>query len=73
MKTLAITLPDQLAQEAERAGLLSAESLENLLRERLRMLQKNAPLTDVAEEVSPETMTDEVRAIQQEQHAGRAL
>ncbi|MBK8570192.1 MAG: hypothetical protein IPN81_09595 [Nitrosomonadales bacterium] len=31
-----ITLPDQLAQEAQRAGLLSQSALERLLREQLQ-------------------------------------
>ncbi len=36
MTTVQITLPDQLAQDAERAGLLSSESLEELLRKQLK-------------------------------------
>jgi hypothetical protein len=36
MTTVQITLPDQLAQEAERAGLLSPERVEQMLREQLR-------------------------------------
>jgi hypothetical protein len=36
MKTVQIELPDQLAQEAERAGLLSTERLERWLREQLK-------------------------------------
>jgi hypothetical protein len=36
MTTIQITLPDELAKEAEQAGLLSPESLEQLLREKLR-------------------------------------
>lgn len=36
MTTLQITLPDALAEEAARAGLLSSDALERLLREQLR-------------------------------------
>ena len=36
MTTIEFTLPDQLAQEAERAGLLSSDRLEVWLREQLR-------------------------------------
>ena len=36
MTTVQITLPDQLAQEAQRAGLLSAARLERRLREQLK-------------------------------------
>lgn len=36
MTTVQITLPDQLAQEAQRAGLLSQPALERLLREQLQ-------------------------------------
>jgi len=33
MTTVQITLPDQLARDAQAAGLLSAEAIEQLLRE----------------------------------------
>jgi Arc/MetJ family transcription regulator len=36
MMTVQITLPDQLAQEAERAGLLSPEFVEKWLRDQLK-------------------------------------
>jgi len=36
MTTLQITLPDQLAQEAQRAGLLTPEAIEQMLREAVR-------------------------------------
>ena len=36
MTTVQITLPDQLAQEAQRAGLLQPQALETLLREAMR-------------------------------------
>ena len=36
MTIVQITLPDQIAQEAEQAGLLSSGAVERLLREQLR-------------------------------------
>lgn len=36
MTTVEITLPDQLAQEAHRAGLLTPEAIERMLRTQLR-------------------------------------
>lgn len=36
MTTVQITLPDALAQEAARAGLLASEKIESLLRQQLR-------------------------------------
>ena len=36
MTTVQITLPDQLAQDAQRAGLLSQPAMERLLREKLQ-------------------------------------
>jgi len=36
MTTVEITLPDQLAQEAQRAGLLTPEAMERMVRTQLR-------------------------------------
>jgi hypothetical protein len=36
MTTIQLTLPDQLAQEAERAGLLSPPALEKMLCDQLK-------------------------------------
>jgi hypothetical protein len=36
MTTVEITLPDQLAQEAHRAGLLTPEAIERMVRTHLR-------------------------------------
>jgi hypothetical protein len=36
MTTVQITLPDQLAAEAQRAGLLTPEAIERMVREQLR-------------------------------------
>lgn len=67
MTTVQITLPDQLAQEAQRAGLLSPARLEKWLREQLqaqrvdefftavdRMVAVDEPPTMSAEEVAAE-------------------
>ena len=77
MTTVQITLPDQLAQEAQRAGLLSPESLEEWLRKQLRekaagelvaMLDKlDAAGND--DYMSPEEVAEEIRAMRAEKRA----
>ena len=70
MTTIQITLPDQLAQEAQRAGLLSQATMEKLLRAQLqaqrmdeffvvmdRMAQVEPPA------MSPEVVAEEIRAM----------
>jgi hypothetical protein len=77
MTTVQITLPDQLAQEAQRAGLLSQAAMERLLREQLlaqrqdgffaaldRMAQVSEPSV-----MSPEEIAEELRAMREEQRA----
>ncbi len=74
MTTVRINLPDQLAQEAKQAGLLSEAALEKLLREQLqarrqddfftameRMVQTTEP-----PEMSPEEVAEEIRAMREE-------
>ncbi|MGD0830127.1 MAG: hypothetical protein ABR907_04230 [Terracidiphilus sp.] len=39
MTTIQLTLPDQLAQDAQRAGLLSPESVEEWLRKQLMLFR----------------------------------
>jgi hypothetical protein len=71
MTTVQITLPDQLAQDAQRAGLLSQAALEKWLREQLktqrvdelfaamdRMAAVDEPAT-----MSPEEVADEIAAM----------
>jgi hypothetical protein len=71
MTTVQITLPDQLAQEAQRAGLLSPMLLEKWLREQLkaqhvdqlfsamdRMAAKDEPAI-----MSPEAVAEEIAAM----------
>jgi len=79
MTTVQITLPDKLAQEAQQAGLLSSESLEELLRRQLRTRAASELLSvldkldgvDTDEDFSPEAMAEEVRAMRAEKRASR--
>lgn len=77
MTTVQITLPDQLAQEAQRAGLLSPARLERWLREQLktervdelftaidRMAATATPLA-----MSPEEVVEEIAAMRAERRA----
>jgi hypothetical protein len=73
MTTIQITLPDQLAEAAEREGLFSAESVEAMLRERKRARAFEA-LEDMHSRVaaagipymSPEEIAEEVRTMRAE-------
>ena len=80
MTTVSINLPDQLAQEAKQAGLLSEAALAKLLREQLqarrqdeffaameRMERTPEPLA-----MSPEDVADEIRAMREERRARAA-
>ncbi len=73
MTTVQITLPDELAQKAAIAGLLSPEAMEVMLREELRrrageglrVTWKRVP----SDELTPETeqeIVEEVRAVRAE-------
>ncbi len=71
MTTVKITLPDQLAQDAQRAGLLSPEFLEKLLREHLRAqrvdelfsaMERMSAVDDPAI-MSPEAVAEEIAAM----------
>lgn len=81
MTTIQLTLPDQLAQEAERAGLLSSSSLEKLLRDQLKA-QAAAELfaavdrmavVETDEDFSPEAMAEEVRTMRAERGANQKV
>lgn len=80
MTTIQISLPDQLAQEAQRAGLLSSARVERWLREQLqaqqvdelfaamdRMAAVDEPMTMSAEEVA-----EEIAAMRAERRAKHA-
>ena len=77
MTTVQITLPDQLAQEAQQAGLLSQPVIEKLLREQLRAKREDElfaaieRMAQVAEPatMSPEEVAEELRAMRAARHA----
>ena len=80
MTTVQITLPDQLAQEAQRAGLLSPDSIERILRAQLKtqhvneLFQAINQMATVNEPaiMSPEEVAEEIRAMRAERHARKA-
>lgn len=77
MTTVQITLPDRLAQEAERAGLLSPESVEKLLREQLKAKRVDElfaamdrmSAVDAPAAMSPEAVADEIASMRAERRA----
>jgi hypothetical protein len=77
MTTVQITLPDQLAQEAQRAGLLSQAALEKLLREQLQAQRrdeffaaiKRMAQIDEPPAMSSEEVAEEIRAMREERRA----
>ena len=76
MTTEQITLPDQLAQEAQRAGLLSQPAMERLLREQLQMQHQDffaamERMEQVAEPsaMSPDAVAGEIRAMREQRRA----
>ena len=79
MATVQIDLPDQLAQEAERAGLLSAASLEQLLRQQLQAraadqlsnAMRKMDEVDDSEIITPEVAAAEITAMRGEKRAAR--
>jgi hypothetical protein len=74
MTTVQINLPDELARDAQAAGLLTPEALEQMLREQLRKRSAGAQLRAMwnrmpAEELTPEIEQEivaEVRAVRAE-------
>ena len=77
MTTLQITLPDGLAADAERAGLLSSDSIEDLLREKLKAqrseqlfeaMDRMAAVQD-GEDFSPEAVAEEIAQMRAERRA----
>ena len=65
MTTLQITLPAQLAQEARRAGLLTPDAIEQMLRDALKR-DAGRKLLDIAKDVQsagiPPMSEDEIQA-----------
>ena len=80
MTTVRITLPDQLAQEAKQAGLLSEAALEKLLREQLQARRQDAFFTGLERmeqtpeppAMSPEDVAEEIRAMREARRARAA-
>ena len=76
MTTVQITLPDELAQTASRAGLLSPEAMEAMLREQLRRragaglqaMWRRMPPGELTPEIEQE-IVDTVRKARAEQRA----
>ena len=73
MTTIQIQLPDDLAQDAQAAGLLTPDAIERLLRERLRRQAGDALRTMwnhmPREELTPEIeemINEEVQAVRAE-------
>jgi hypothetical protein len=77
MTTIQITLPDELAKEAEEAGLLSPESLERMLRQKLeaptlkQVFQAidRGNAHDETPYMSPEEVAEEIAIMRAERHA----
>lgn len=80
MAKIEISLPDQLAEEAKRAGLLSSARLENWLREQLRCQQARELFSamdrmaraDEPPVMSPEEVAQEIAAMRAERRSNRA-
>ncbi|HEY5056100.1 MAG TPA: hypothetical protein VII58_08060 [Acidobacteriaceae bacterium] len=74
MTTVQISLPDELAQEAERAGVLSPELLERWVREQLQVRRGGRLIAamdriqagDDPEAMSPEEVATEIAAMRAE-------
>lgn len=77
MTTVQITLPDQLAQEAQNAGLLSPARLERLLRDQLKaqrvdelfVAMERMAAVDEPAVMSPEEVAQEIAAMRAERRA----
>jgi len=77
MTTVEIKLPDDLAQAAEQAGLLSPAALEELLRKQLRSQSTSAFIaalremdsSDAPEAITPEVAAQEIALMRAERRA----
>ena len=80
MTTVQITLPDQLAQEAQSAGLLTSATIERMLRERLKSQRVDElfgamdrmAAVDTPAAMSPEEIAEDIRVMRTEQRAKNA-
>ena len=81
MTTVQITLPDQLAQEAQSAGLLTSPTIERMLREQLRgqrvdelfEAMNRMAAVDTPAAMSPEEVAEEIRIMRAERRAQNAI
>jgi hypothetical protein len=72
MTTVQIQLPDELAQNAQAAGLLTPEAMAAMLREQLRK-QAGDSLQAMWQRMPPEELTPEIeQMIDEEVRAARA-
>ena len=78
MTTVQINLPDQLAQEAQRAGLLTPAAIERILRKYLKVhktdelfaaMERMATVDEPA--MAPEQVADELHAMRSERRGSR--
>lgn len=80
MTTVQITLPDQLAQEAQSAGLLTSATIERLLRDRLKAQRTDElfgamdrmAAVDTPSAMSPEEVAEEIRVMRSERRGKTA-
>lgn len=80
MTTVQITLPDQLAQEAQRAGLLTSDTIERMLREQLKarhvdelfQAMDRMAAIDTPAAMSPEEVAEEISVMRAERRAKNA-
>ncbi len=72
MTTVQIQLPDELAHDAQAAGLLTPEAIERLLRDQLKK-QAGQSLRDIWARLPREELTPEIeQMIHEEVEAARA-
>ena len=80
MTTVEVTLPDQLAQDALRAGLLSSSRLERWLRDQLKMQRVDdlfaamdrMDTVDAPAVMSPDEVALEIATMRAERRANKA-
>jgi hypothetical protein len=77
MTTLQITLPDQLVQEAQRAGLVSSDTIERLLRVQLKTRHlgelfkaiDQIAAVNIPAAMSPEEVAEKIRAMRTQRNS----
>lgn len=80
MTTVEFTLPDQLARDAQSAGLLNAAAVERMLREQLKTKHVDELFTamermsaaDTPAMMPPEEVAEEIRLMRAERRAKNA-